>query len=194
MDERGLAQRLQRGDRLALERAMDRYTAYLSTVVWRTMGPSATAQDVEEVISDAFLALWQHRTALNPEQGIKAYLATIARNRAADRLRAMGPSLLPLEDQTAALSPGPEKAMEQRMFAHALRQAVDGLPETDRVLVDGYYYEGQKLKDLARRLGLSVPAAKTRLCRARKALKQMLTKGGTVYGADEQTLAGDGTK
>jgi len=185
VDERGLARRLQKGDRLALDRTMGLYTAYLSTVVWRAMGPSATAEDVEEVVSDAFLALWQHRTDLNPEQGVKAYLATIARNKAADRLRTIGPPVLPLEDQTTTPSPGPEKEVERRMFAHALRQAVENLPETDRILMDGYYYEGQKLKDLARQLGLSVPAAKTRLCRARKTLKRVLMKGGAAYGADE---------
>ena len=68
------------------------------------------------------------------------------------------------------------------MFAHALRQAVEGLPPPDDQLVLRFYYEGEKLKDVARDLGLSVPAAKSRLCRARKKLKEILTEGGLADG------------
>lgn len=35
----------------------DRYTPYVSTVVWRALGPAATREDAEEVVSDVFLAL-----------------------------------------------------------------------------------------------------------------------------------------
>ena len=46
MKEVNLIRRLQAGNRFALSQAMDTYTAYLSAVVWHTMGPAATAQDV----------------------------------------------------------------------------------------------------------------------------------------------------
>lgn len=45
MNEAKLVQRLQLGDRLALNRAMDTYTPYLSTVVWRAMGSKAAPED-----------------------------------------------------------------------------------------------------------------------------------------------------
>ena len=67
MDDRKLAQKLKQGNRLALDRAMAAYTPYLSTVVWNALGPAASAQDVEEVVSDAFLALWSRRDSLQPE-------------------------------------------------------------------------------------------------------------------------------
>ena len=73
---------------MALDRAVEAYTPYLSAVVWNAMGASASAEDVEEVVSDAFLALWSSRERLDPERGIKAWLAAVARNKAVDRLRA----------------------------------------------------------------------------------------------------------
>ena len=182
MDDRKLAQKLKQGNRLALDRAMAAYTPYLSTVVWNALGPAASAQDVEEVVSDAFLALWSRRDSLQPEQGLKPWLAAVAGNRAIDRLRAARPAPLPLHEAETAGGPTPEQDLERRMFAHALRQAVEGLPPPDDQLVLRFYYEGEKLKDVARDLGLSVPAAKSRLCRARKKLKEILTEGGLADG------------
>ena len=56
MNEAKLARKLRQGDRLALNQAIDAYTPYLTTVVWHTIGPTASAEDVEEIISDVFLA------------------------------------------------------------------------------------------------------------------------------------------
>lgn len=173
-----LAEKLKRGDRLALNRAMDLYTPYLSAVVWRVMGPAAAAEDVEEVVSDAFLALWAHREELRPERGIKSWLAAVARNRAIDRLRTAPPPALPLEEAGNAGAGSPEEELARRMFAQALRRAVESLPPPDDQLVLRFYYEEERLKDIAGELGLSLPAAKSRLSRARRKLKEILKKGG----------------
>lgn len=182
MNDKKLARRLKQGDRLALNRAMDAYTAYLSAVVWKSMGPAATPEDVEEVVSDAFLTLWSRRDSLQPEQGLKAWLAAVARNRAIDRLRSTPPAPLPLDEAGAAGGSSPEAELERRVFADSLRRAVEELPPPDDQLILRFYYEEERLKDIARDLGLSVPAAKSRLCRARRKLKEILTKGGLADG------------
>ncbi len=184
MDERKLARRLRRGDRLALDQAMQIYTPYLSAVVWRALGPSAVREDVEEIISDTFWALWRERSRLEPERGVKSWLAAVARNRAIDRLRTAPPSSLPLVEAEARGGPRPDEELERRMFADALRREVEALESPDDELVLRFYYEQEKLKDIAGDLGLSVPAAKTRLHRARKKLKDRLLKGGLADGTD----------
>ena len=104
MDDKRLAQKLKRGDRMALNRIMERFTPYLSTVVWNVMGSAAPVQDVEEVVSDTFLSLWTHRDTLDPAKGMRSWLAAAARNRAIDRMRASPPPPLPLEDTGPARS------------------------------------------------------------------------------------------
>jgi len=178
VDNGKLARALRRGDRRALDKAMSAYTAYLSTVAWRALGPDARGEDVEEIVSDTFLALWRSREGLDPEKSLKAYLAAIARNKAADRLRCARPASLPLTELDRQPGPGPEEELERSAFSAALWEAVAALPEVDRALVEGYYFEGEKLRDLAKRLGLTAGGAKTRLCRARKSLKTMLEKEG----------------
>ncbi|MGN1004586.1 MAG: RNA polymerase sigma factor [Oscillospiraceae bacterium] len=184
MDEARLARRLRRGDRLALNRAMEIYTPYLSAVVRRSMGPSAVQEDVEEVVSDAFLSLWRNRDRLKPEQGVKSWLAAVARNKAIDRLRTAPPSPLPLTETETQGDPRPDEELERQMFADALRREVEALASPDKELILRFYYEEEKLRDIAGDLGLSVPAAKTRLCRARQKLKERLTEGGLADGTD----------
>ena len=181
MNEQKLLQKLKAGDRLALNRAMDMYTSYLAAVVWHTLGSAASAEDVEEVVSDAFLALWSHREDLR-SGSLKSWLAAVARNRAVDRLRAAPPVPLPLDGLEEAGGANPAEDLERRLFASALRKAVEALPPPDDQLVLRYYYEEEKLKDIARDLGLSAPAAKSRLLRARRKLKEVLTKGGLADG------------
>ncbi len=183
MDEKALAAALHKGERRALDRAMEHYTAYLSAVVRRTLGAAGTAQDVEELVSDAFLALWRHREELRGES-VKPWLSAVARNGAIDWLRTSRPAALTLEERTEAAVPGPEGEVERRAFAAELFAAVEGLSEPERFLVEGYYYEGRRLKDLANFLGLPPATAKTRLFRARQKLKETLTKGGLAYGSD----------
>jgi RNA polymerase sigma-70 factor (ECF subfamily) len=192
LDEAKLIRRLQREDRQALDRIIGAYTAYLSTVVWRALGPAATAEDVEEVVSDAFLSLWYSRDKLEPEQGVRSWLAAVARNRAIDRLRTAPPAPLPLAESQVGVTPQPEEDLERRMFAAALLREVEALEYPDNELVLRFYYEEEKLKDIAKSLGLSTSAAKTRLCRARKKLKGRLTKGGLVDGTEQQTVEGRG--
>lgn len=184
MNDRKLALKLRQGDRTALNRAVDSYTPYLSAVVWRALGPNASAEDVEEIVSDAFLTLWTHRDTLQTEQSVKPWLAAVARNKAIDRLRAAPPPSLPLDAAEGLCRPGLENGLEQRLFAGALWQAVDSLPHPDNQLVFRFYYEEEKLKDIAKDLNLSVSAAKSRLRRARLKLKQILTEGGLAYGSD----------
>lgn len=184
MDEGKLARALRRGDRHALDKTMSAYTAYLSTVAWRALGPDARREDVEEVVSDAFLALWRSRETLDPNQGVKSYLAAITRNRASDRRRQAQPAPVPLTDLDEHPGPGPEEELERRTFTAALWAAVAALPETDRALVEGYYFEGAKLRDLAKALGLTPGNAKTRLCRARQSLKKTLEKEGLTNEAN----------
>lgn len=184
MEERELTRALRQGNRQALRDVMETYTPYLSTVVWRVLGAYACREDVEEILSDAFLSLWHHREDLDPSQGVKAYVTAIARNRATDRLRAGRPQAVPLSDRARETGPGPEEEVERRMFAAALNAAVESLPPVERALVEGYYFEGKKGAALGKELGLTVQAVYTRLHRARTALKHALVKEGLTYGTE----------
>ncbi len=176
MDERALIKKLNRHSRGALDQAVARYTPYVSAVILRTLAGRACREDVEELSADVFVALWTHADTLDPEQGVRPWLATVAKNKATDFLRRSRPSA-PIPEDAPDPSPGPEELTQRRDQSARLWAAVDGLDEPDRTLFVRYYYEGDKLKTIAAELGLSQTAAKQRLFRGRKALKAALQEG-----------------
>ncbi|MGB6317626.1 MAG: sigma factor-like helix-turn-helix DNA-binding protein, partial [Litorimonas sp.] len=59
----------------------------------------------------------------------------------------------------------------------ALRQALDGLPETDRLMLELFYVDGFRGREIADALGVPLGTVKSRLFRAREALKTHYMKG-----------------
>ena len=176
MDEGRLVKKLNRRSRSAMDEAVSAYTPYVSAVILRTLAGRACREDVEELCADVFVALWTHAGTLDPEQGVRPWLAAVARNRAVDWLRRQRHSV-PIPGDASDCSPGPEELAQRRDQSARLWAAVDALGEPDRTLFIRDYYEEDKLKTIAAGLGLSQTAAKQRLFRGRKALKAALEEG-----------------
>ena len=173
MDERAFIKKLNRGSRSALDQAIQRYTPYVSAVILRALAGRACREDVEELCADVFVALWTHAGEIDPDQGVRPWLAAVARNRAIDWLRRQRPAA-PIPEDAPDPAPGPEELAQRRERSARLWAAVDALGEPDRTLFVRYYYEEEKLKTIAAELGLSQTAAKQRLFRGRKALRAAL--------------------
>ena len=123
MDERALVKKLNRGSRSALDQAIQRYTPYVSAVILRALAGRACREDVEELCADVFVALWSHAHQLDPEQGLRPWLAAVARNKAADWLRRCRPAD-PIPDNAPDPSPGPEELAQRREQSARLWAAV----------------------------------------------------------------------
>jgi len=181
MTEEKLARQLREGRRGTLHRAIGHYTPYVSAVAFRAMKGQCSGEDLEEVVADVFVTLWMHAGEMDPTKGLRAWLAAVARNKAADRLR-KPPAPLPITADLPDRGPSPEGAVLKREEAALLWQSVQELEEPDRSLFTRYYYEEEPLKDVAKDLGLNLSTAKTRLARGRKRLKTVLWKGGLDHG------------
>ena len=83
--DRDWAERLRRDDTGALEEVMDAYGAYAARIIAAFLGRTLPPEDMEEVLSDVFVNLWNSRKRLRGD--VKPYLAAIARNAARQRLR-----------------------------------------------------------------------------------------------------------
>lgn len=185
MDEAKLIHRLQCRRRYALDQAIEQFTPYVGAVIWRILAPSAAGrEDVEEAVSDVFLALWAHAEELDPERGLRPWLGAVARNKAKKRLRQAG-RYLPLEEDALEI-PGPddppgeyERAVERQL----VRQAVDSLPDPDREVFLRHYFYAQTVAEVARRMELNESTVKTKLRRGRMKLKEVLTREGFAIEA-----------
>ena len=113
LEERELLRRLRRGDPSALEELMDRDMGFACGLAGSVL--RGRPRDAEEVVSDAFLALWEHAGQVEPGK-LRPWLGRVVRNKALNRLRTLGGEL-PLEEDWLALEPdrrpGPAEAVEQ---------------------------------------------------------------------------------
>lgn len=104
IDEKLLAS-LQAQDPKGLEEAIRRYSPYVAGVLRKTLGAFGTREDLEELASDVFVALWQSAQKLRPHSDLKLWLGVVARNRAFKHLRSLKLEL-PLDD---SFLPSPEE-------------------------------------------------------------------------------------
>ena len=100
MDEKSILKRLRNRDEKAFEEIIDLYSAYITAIVRNLLSSKGTKEDVEEVVADTFISLWNTVERINYEEysSIKAYIAVIARNKAKDWLRSAKVQNLQLMD------------------------------------------------------------------------------------------------
>ncbi|MCD7948089.1 MAG: sigma-70 family RNA polymerase sigma factor [Oscillospiraceae bacterium] len=174
MNELALTNKLIRQKRGALEKVMAQYTPYVTTVVFNACGGALTAEDMEEVVSDTFLLLWQNTHRLRPDRSVKPYLAAIARNAAKNKQRGLRPDLCLSDTLSLPDACNIEEQVAEQEQMDYVRQKISGLPDLDRDIMIRYYYEEQKVREIAQALGISVSSVKIRLYRSRNALKAAL--------------------
>ena len=176
-----LVEAIQNGDQTALGRVIEKYAAYVGTIVWNIVQDKLTKADAEEIVSDVFLILWRSADKVHPGK-LKSYLSVIARRRSINALR--GAKLdAPLEDEELPImTPGPEDEYLRQSEYEALRQTVDELPEPDRTIFIRHYYFYQKTAEIAAALGINVNTVKKKLSRGRERLRQELSEGGYFIG------------
>lgn len=94
-NEKRLARKLKNGDTAAFGDIIDQYTGYVRTVIRNFSRGMLSEQDIDEICSDVFYSLWQHRDGIKPDVGFRSYLSAIARNAVKDRFKSAKP---PSED------------------------------------------------------------------------------------------------
>ena len=171
------------GDEAAFEQLVRKYAPYVTTVIRRVGSGTLAEEDIEELASDVFFALWQNIGKPNPFK-LKEYLAQVARNKTKNKMRSMKEEL-PLEDDWLA-EPGEtliDKLTEEEE-RKAVRSAVHSMQEPDREIFLRHYYFLQTVATIASEMQMGESGVKHRLARGRVKLKEILVK--EVYFNDEQ--------
>lgn len=177
MKEPEALRKLQKGSENALVWFIDRYAAYVGTILSHIIGAAVSNADLEELASDVFCAFWYNASAVFPGKE-RAYLGAIARNKAKEFLRHRKVEL-PLEDDVIQISgEDPEQSLEAKELSLQIREAVFALSEPDQEIFLRHYYGYQPVAAIAQEMGINLSTVKTRLFRGRKKLKEILLKGG----------------
>ena len=166
--------KLQTGDQQALEWFIDRYSAYVGTIVNGILQDSMSRADVEEVSADVFVTLWKRAKNLLP-LNLKGYLGRVARSLALQKLRERTQEL-PLDEDILVLEEDSliEK-LDQKERDRIVREAVLSMPQPDREIFLRFYYYCQTIPVIAEKMDMNPSTVKTRLKRGRERLREHLT-------------------
>lgn len=161
----------------ALNQMLGAYTGLVYHAVRAVLGRQAR-EEIEECVSDAFLAVYRRRNELDFTKGsLKAYLCAIARNMAADRLRERQRTAADPLDESAPAPERTETAALANLEKRDLIRRVQALGEPDSTILICRYYFNMRTREVARQVGLKENAVDQRLRRALIKLRQA-EKGG----------------
>jgi RNA polymerase sigma-70 factor (ECF subfamily) len=177
-DDAGLLARAREGDLDAFAEFVRRYERRVRAVLFRLLDDD---RDVEEACQDVFVKAWRSLDRFRGDSAAFTWLYRIAANEAFARLRRKRLPVTDLDDAPeAALQAGPasepsEAAASnelQRFLASRIR-ALDYAYRAPLVLRD---VVGLSNEEVAEILELSVPAAKSRIHRARMQIRAELAR------------------
>ena len=160
-----LADRIRSGDTEALGELYDRYAGTAVGTALRVVG---SREEAEDVVHDAFVAVWRKIDRFDAERGsLRAWLMTVVRNRAIDRVRARRASIdVDDADERSLLRTGPNPTLETaltRASALDLRSAMAELPDEQRRALELAYFEGYTYREVAEMTGVPTGTANGRL-------------------------------
>ncbi len=129
------------------------------------------AADAEDILQDVFLKLARRVDQLPEPAKLQGLLFLIARNAIIDHYRTRKETVAVPETLVAEADAAPD---ECEALKASLRRMIHGLPARYREAIQLTEMEGLPQVELARRLGISVSGAKSRVQRGRQLLKAML--------------------
>jgi RNA polymerase sigma-70 factor (ECF subfamily) len=164
-----LLARIQAGDASALDVLYGRYAPPVYSLVWKVL---QNAEEAEDVALDVFWQIWRQADRYDPSRGAPpAWIFTVARSRAIDRLRARHRredrtvsfddpemNLDPLDEEAA-----PDQVASFRQTRDAVREAMKSLSPAQREAVELAFFKGLTHVEIARKLRKPLGTIKTRI-------------------------------
>jgi RNA polymerase sigma factor (sigma-70 family) len=156
----------------------DRYRARLFAYARQMLGGSQS--DAEDVLQDVFLRAYNALRTDGRDVALRAWLYRVAHNRCIDQLRRPAPAAEDIFDINRGVSTDLLAEAERREDLRRLIADVRELPEQQRSALLMREMEGLSYNDLAAALGVTVPAVKSLLVRARVGLVEAIEARDTA--------------
>ena len=140
----------------------------------RLLNDNAEAEDLTQ---DLFLKLWQMRDTLDRTRNIEALAMKSIKNLCFDRIKKKKPVLADIEtDYEFSLVTDSLKDYENQDITAIITNVVDSLPENQRLVFHLKDIEGYEYDEIEKISGFERNILKVNLSRARKRIREILTK------------------
>ncbi|HZR82707.1 MAG TPA: sigma-70 family RNA polymerase sigma factor [Candidatus Binatia bacterium] len=169
------------GDSSALARLYDRTAAQVNGLALRILSDREAA---EEITIDVYLQAWRSAASYDAERGSPlAWLLTLARSRAIDRLRGTAAQRRVTDSLDHATSipssePGPEGTSATSQRRRIVQAALARLGPTQRQAIELAFYGGLSHSEIAAALGQPLGTIKTRVRLGMLRLRDILGTAG----------------
>jgi RNA polymerase sigma-70 factor (ECF subfamily) len=191
-DEKRIVERCKRGDKSAFNDLILRYEKQVYNLAFRLTG---NYDDANDVASDAFIRVFNSIGKFRGDSAFSTWLYRIVTNVFLDtRKKRLAHPHASLEEflegeegnlvrQIEDTGPGPEDEIQKMERHEALQAAINKLPEFQRVIVVLYHIQELPYEDISVILNMPLGTVKSRLNRARRALKEILLQQRELFGA-----------
>jgi len=180
-----LVSRMATGDESALSALYDIYAGQVLGLVMRVLTNRAEA---EEILEEVFFQCWREAARYDGSRGtVPAWLFSIARSRAIDRIRTRqrkDSKTSSIDDASPAgniadLRSDPEGDAVKSEYSSIVQEALSGLPAKQREVLELAYFSGLSQTEIAERTGEPLGTVKTR---TRSAMTTLRDKLGPIFG------------
>lgn len=180
--DRDLIVRWQAGDEAAFEELIRRHESRVYRLLYRMMG---NKEDAEDLTQETFLSLHRHGHRFRAEARFSTFVYRVAANAALNRRRSLGRGRARIDklkvrqeagDDLPSSPRNPEDAAVGQEVSGHVRDALEQLSPSLRMPVILYDIEGLSYGEIARVLGIAEGTVKSRIHRARQALRELLSE------------------
>ncbi len=186
LSDAGLVVAISRYRQEALAEAYRRHAGAVHGLARRLLSDATLA---EEIVQEVYLRLWNRPEAFDPGRGsLRAFLLALCHGRSVDLLRA-DRSRRQREERdlrrTAQAGYDVEHEVWDLTVAERMRDALDGLPDGERIAIGLAYYGGHSYREVAELLGEPEGTIKSRIRSGLRRLRADLAGAGLVDAGDQ---------
>jgi RNA polymerase sigma-70 factor (ECF subfamily) len=169
-----------RGDQRAFSHLVEAYKAPVYNLCYRMLGNAAEAEDAAQ---ETFVRVYTHLKTYDPELKLSSWILSVASHHCIDRLRRRRIDWISLDSvlpthQLASEALQAEETMMGRESCARVRGLLKSLPADYRLVIVLRYWQDLSYAEMARSVGSTESAIKSRLHRARRMLAHRLMAEG----------------
>ncbi len=161
VNETGIIQRLQKGDKNAFTVLYRKYNKLIYTIAYRYLKNNEMSEDI---VQHTFLKLWETKSLLQENMSIRNYLYTLAKNQVLNEIRnhttAIEKNYNLLQDKSE-IEDSLSKHIEDKDMIEVFRSILRELPHRQQQVCSYRLEKGLSIVEVAEKMKISIPTVKS---------------------------------